>query len=46
LLRNPNRRLGLEDEVWGGQGPNLAAEPYDDDDDDDDPLCHLRNVNG
>jgi hypothetical protein len=25
LLRNPNR---------GGQGPNLAVEPYDDDDDD------------
>jgi hypothetical protein len=22
----------MEEEVWGGQGPNWAVEPYDDDD--------------
>jgi hypothetical protein len=26
----------VEEEVWGGLGPNWAVQPYDDDDDDDD----------
>jgi hypothetical protein len=25
----------VEEEVWGGKGPNWAVEPHDDDDDDD-----------
>jgi hypothetical protein len=28
----------VEEEVWGGQGPNWAVQPYDDDDDDNDDV--------
>jgi hypothetical protein len=36
-LEDSCEKLGrMEEEVWGGQGPNWAVEPYYDDDDDDD----------
>jgi hypothetical protein len=32
-LEDSSEKLGrMEEEVWGGQGPNWAVEPYDDDD--------------
>jgi hypothetical protein len=34
----------LQNPIRGGQGPNLAVEPYDDDDDDDDDAQHILNT--
>jgi hypothetical protein len=43
LTIQPRKKVIVTNPQRGGQGPNLAVEPYDDDDDDDDDddACYM-----